>query len=334
MAISFARWLCASAIAVAGGLAGCANAPIASQASVDAHVQRARSIAGDDLQYLLPTCLPQPAERARSPAIEALLKKVMAQTPPDPQQVFDNLYYVGSAWVSAWVLKTSDGLILIDALNNAEEAQTLIEGGMARLGLNPKDIKYLIVTHGHGDHYGGAISLVRKYGMRVVASEVDWQMMETGLEFDAPSWGRPPQRDIAVRDGDRITLGDTTMTFYVTAGHTLGTLSPSFPVKDRQNTYQALMWGGTSFNFGRDLGRLDLYAGAASRMVQLTQTIPFDLLLSNHPGWDNTIKKIAMRKDNPNGQHPFLSGRDGVQRSMRVLEACSLAQKDRFLMKP
>lgn len=332
MKILCMRWLCVAAFVV--GLGACANTPVASQATVDAHVNHARALAGDDLQYLLPTCLPQPAQRAKSPAIEALLKRVIAQAPPEPSRVFDNLYYVGSAWVSAWVLKTSEGLILIDALNNAEEAQTLIEGGMARVGLNPKDIKYLIVTHGHGDHYGGAVHLVQKYGMRVVASETDWRMMETELEFDAPLWGRPPQRDIAVRDGDRITLGDSTITFYVTAGHTLGTLSPSFPVRNGGSTYQALMWGGTSFNFGRDLGRLDLYVSAASRMVQLAESVPFDLLLSNHPSWDNTIKKMSLHKENPKARHPFLSGRDVVQRSMRVLEACARAQKDRFLMVP
>ena len=316
------------------GLSACVGRPMATNASVDAHVQRAKALAGNDLQYLLPVCNPQPAQRAGGPAVEELLKKAINQPAPAPGQVFDNLYYVGSAWVSAWVLKTSEGLILIDALNNTEEARTIIEAGMARLGLNPQDIKYLIVTHGHGDHYGGAVYLAEKYRMRVVASDVDWHMMATELEFDTPLWGRPPAKDIAVRDGDRITLGDTSVTFYLTAGHTLGTLSPSFPVRTGGKTYQALMWGGTSFNFGRDLDRLDRYAEAASRMVDLAQKIPFDALLSNHPGWDNTLQKMSALKLNPQGPHPFLSGQDGVRRSMKVLEECALAQKDRFLMTP
>jgi L-ascorbate metabolism protein UlaG (beta-lactamase superfamily) len=102
---------------------------------------------------------------------------------------------------------------------------------MRKLGLDPAQIKYIVVTHGHGDHYGGAAMLVQKYRSRVVASGVDWDMMETALEFDTPLWSKPPKRDIAVKDGDTIRLGDTTVTLYMTPGHTKGTLSPVFHVK-------------------------------------------------------------------------------------------------------
>ena len=162
-------------------LAACSTpAPPPSQATVDARVARATAIAGNDLKFLLPVCNPQPAERPAGPGVEDGIRKQIARPAPEPGQVFENLYFVGSAWVSAWVLKTSEGLILIDALNNADEAGALIEGGMRKLGLDPAQIRYLIVTHGHGDHYGGAVSLVEKYRMRVVATELDWSMMERG----------------------------------------------------------------------------------------------------------------------------------------------------------
>src|SRR6185436_7524113 len=142
--------------------------------SAEAHVARARQLAGADLGYLMRLCQPQPAERATpSAAMDDGMRKLIARPAPAPMQVFDNLYFVGGDWVSAWLLKTSDGLILIDALNNAEEAAAVIEGGMARLGLDPRQIKYIVVTHGHGDHYGGAGYLVGKYRPRVVASEAD-----------------------------------------------------------------------------------------------------------------------------------------------------------------
>ena len=110
--------------------------PPASQATVDGYVADAQRMAGEDLKFLMPVCNPQPAVRAApSAAMDEMLSKLINQPPPEPGQAFDNLYYVGSAWVSAWVLKTSDGLILIDALNNAKEAADLIDGGMRRLGL-------------------------------------------------------------------------------------------------------------------------------------------------------------------------------------------------------
>src|SRR6185503_9376847 len=128
-----------SSVAVAA-LVACTTIaePPASQATVDQHVADAQRIAGEDLKFLMPVCNPQPAVRAApSPAMDESLAKLINQTPPEPGQAFDNLYYVGSAWVSAWVLKTSDGLILIDALNNTKEAADLIEGGMRKLGLDP-----------------------------------------------------------------------------------------------------------------------------------------------------------------------------------------------------
>ena len=228
-------------------------------------------IAGEDLKFLMPVCNPQPAVRAApSAAMDESLAKLINQPAPAPGQAFDNLYYVGAAWVSAWVLKTSEGLILIDALNNKKEAADLIEGGMRRLGLDPAQIRYVLVTHGHGDHYGGAQMIAERYGARIVASEIDWKMMETGLEFDSKMWDRPPQRDIAIKDGDTLTLGDTTVRFVITPGHTLGTISPVFDVRDGGRVHKAMIWGGTSFNFGRDMVRLDGYIAQTERMRELT----------------------------------------------------------------
>ncbi|WP_273425098.1 MBL fold metallo-hydrolase [Curvibacter lanceolatus] len=303
------------------------------QATVDQHVHEAQSLAGDDLKFLLPVCNPQPAVRAApSPAMDEMLAKLIQQTPPAPGQAFDNLYYVGSAWVSAWVLKTSDGLILIDALNNAQEATELVEGGMRRLGLDPAQIRYVLVTHGHGDHYGGAQMLADRYHARVVASEIDWKMMETTLEFDSRLWDRPPRRDIAVRDGDTLTLGDTTVRFVITPGHTLGTITPVFEVRDKGQKHTAMIWGGTAFNFGRDMARLDSYIAQTERMRQLSAQWGIDVPLSNHPGYDGTVAKLKATAAVPTGPNPFVSGQPVVDRAMRVLNACARAQKARFLL--
>ena len=307
--------------------------PPASQATVDQHVADAQRIAGEDLKFLMPVCNPQPAVRAApSPAMDEGLAKLINQTPPEPGQAFDNLYYVGSAWVSAWVLKTSDGLILIDALNNTKEAADLIEGGMRKLGLDPAQIRYVLVTHGHGDHYGGAQMLAERYRARVVASEIDWKMMETRLEFDSKLWDRPPKRDMAVRDGDTLKLGDATVRFMITPGHTLGTISPVFDVRHEGQVHKAMIWGGTSFNFGRDMGRLDSYIAQTERMRQLSAQWGIDVPLSNHPGFDGTVAKLKARATAAKGANPFVSGQPVVDRAMRVLNTCARAQKARFLL--
>jgi metallo-beta-lactamase class B len=330
-----ARVLRRSALLLPVLAVGCAQqqAPASTAAaSSEAHVARAQQIAGADLRYLLKLCEPQPAERATpSAAMDEGLRKLIARPAPPATQVFDNLYFVGGDWVSAWLLKTSQGLILIDSLNNAAEAREVIEGGMAKLGLDPHQIKYIIVTHAHGDHYGGARYLVAKYHARVVASEADWNTMHGTLEFSSAVWDPPPERDVSVRDGEKLTLGDTTLTFYVTTGHTLGTVSPAFDVRSGDRTYHALLWGGTSFNFGKDFSRLKSYSANTERVRALASSMPLDVLLSNHSEWDGSIAKMnALRTAGGSGSNPFVIGAGTVDRAMRVMDECARAQSDRF----
>jgi metallo-beta-lactamase class B len=97
--------------------------------------------------------------------------------PLGPVKVFDNLYVVGSTFVDAWILVTSDGIIQFDAMNNESDAKTIIEPAYAKLGLDPKKIKYIVLTHGHFDHFGGAPYFQKKYGVKVISSREDWDLM-------------------------------------------------------------------------------------------------------------------------------------------------------------
>lgn len=325
-----------AALAVAAALAACAgpaaSQPPATAATVQAHVDRAKQLAGADLQQLVRLCNAQPAERAKpSAAGDEHIRKLIAKPAPPPMQVFDNLYYVGGDWVSSWLLKTSEGFILIDALNNEEEARALIEGGMAKLGLDPRQIKYIVITHGHGDHYGGATYLAKKYGARVVASEADWTMMHTHLEFSSAVWGPAPARDVTLNDGERLTLGDTTMFMYETPGHTPGTLSPVFEVRSDGRRHRAMLWGGTSFNFGKDFARLQSYERSTDRMRKLAKELPIDVMLSNHASFDLAIAKMKALASAPAGSpNPFVTGPEVVGRSLQVMGECARAQSDRF----
>jgi metallo-beta-lactamase class B len=322
-------------VAAALALAACAQNPPASSESVAAYVAEAEKLAGKDLQALLVLCKPAPAVRPPQELIDKMIAANIARAAPQPGKAFDNLYFVGGAWASAWALTSSKGIILIDALNNEKEAEALIDGGMRKLGLDPSDIRYIVVTHAHGDHYGGADYLSFRYRSGVVVSEIDWQQLEGKLEFNSPHWGPVPEfnksRDLRVKDGDKVALGEAALTTYVTPGHTLGTLTPVFEVKDRGRTHKALLWGGTAFNFGKNVPRLQSYIDATERMAKLAKDEGIDVMLSNHAGYDGTMAKLdAMKKGAPS--NPFVIGNEAVVRGLQVMGACAKAQRDRFIL--
>ena len=139
------------------------------------------------------------------------------------------------------MLKTSAGLIMIDT-NFAWSTQPEILDGMRKLGLDPRDIKYVIISHAHGDHDQGAATL-QKLGAKVVMGAPDW---EATLKRAPDVAGGVPARDIVVGpDGMKLTLGDTTVNMIPTPGHTPGTLSYVFPVKDGGRTVMVAYSGGT-----------------------------------------------------------------------------------------
>lgn len=306
----------------------------ASTASVESHVADAQRLAGQDLKALLVLCQPASPTRAPQADVDRRVAREIARTPPEPGRAFDNLYYVGAAWVSAWALKTSDGLILIDALNNEKEAAAVLEPAMRKVGLNPADIRYVLVTHAHGDHYGGAQYLVRQYRVRVAMSDADWAVARVRPEVNSSEWGPMPQVDTVLKQGDALALGDARVTAQITAGHTVGTISPVFEVRQGGRTHKVLLWGGTAFNFGKDFGRLDSYIAATERMAALAQRENIDVLLSNHPGYDGTTAKLRALRSNPGAGNPFVMGTPNVVRALHVMGACARAQRDRFAMEP
>lgn len=103
-----------------------------------------------------------------------------------------------------------------------------------------------------------------------------------------------------------------------------------FDVKAGGRSYKALLWGGTAFNFGRDMDRLDNYVAQTQRMERLAARSPIDVMLSNHPSWDDSVAKMAKLRAASSGAHPFVSGREVVGRSLRVMEECARAQQHRF----
>lgn len=246
----------------------------------------------------------------------------------EPGQAFDNLYFLGLERVSAWAIKTSAGVILIDALNNAKDAEETIVPNMRKLGLDPAQIKYLIITHGHGDHYGGGQYIADHFHPRVIASEADWKVMEGPNPFGNTFPTPPPKRDMVIGDGHKLTLGDTTITLYVTPGHTPGTISIIMPVKDKGQPHVAALWGGTAFNFTPADATFRTYAASAARFAGIAAQAKADVFLSNHGFVDDTPTKLpAVATRKPGAPNPFVVGPQAVKNFLTVVGECALARE-------
>ncbi|MGD8341660.1 MAG: MBL fold metallo-hydrolase, partial [Gammaproteobacteria bacterium] len=209
----------------------------------------------------------------------------------DPFQVFDNFYYVGMDNISAWALTTSEGIILFEAMMVANWEQTIVDG-LRTLGLDPNDIEYVVIGHAHNDHWGGAAFLQQQYGAKILMGEPDWDHILTWPQIGTPA--PIPHKDRGIRDGDTLTLGETTVRFVATPGHTPGTISSLIPVRDGDNEHLAAYWGGPSMSF-LDPDGLEQYISSTYRLENAD--LDTDVELTNHPWGDGTfVKKAALEQ--------------------------------------
>jgi metallo-beta-lactamase class B len=241
--------------------------------------------------------------------------------------VFDNLYYVGEREYSAWAVVTSAGIIIVDPIYDYSVEEQIV-GGLKKLGLDPSQIKFVVVSHAHRDHAGGAWYLQERFGARVLMTDADWQLLARNTQ----KWPKP-KRDMVVTDGQQLTLGDTTLTFVHTSGHTPGTMSTIIPVKDRGTPHVAALWGGTGFNFTITPDRgashwFDAYIQSTERFRAAAAKAGADVFLSNHPSWDDSNAKMAaLAKRGATDPHPYVIGAKAVQSNLTVAEHCARAGK-------
>ena len=238
-------------------------------------------------------------------------------TPLKPTKVFDNVYCIGTVSVVAWVISTSDGLILIDSMWDDRDAK-LIEDGIKGFGLDPKQLKYIILSHGHGDHYGGAKYLREKYGAKIILTKTDTDLMYN-LNTGANSPRSPKTKvDIYSKDKDIIKLGDTSITILETPGHTAGCTSFIFPVKFRGKEYTAVLWGGTGLPKDRDL--VSKYKTSAEYFKKEAISRNASVSLTAHLFADNgyaNLEKAGNLKANE--QNPFIMSKENMEKYLNSL---------------
>jgi metallo-beta-lactamase class B len=244
-----------------------------------------------------------------------------------PFKIFDNLYWLGTRQHSSWALQTTAGLILFDT-NFAWATEPEIIQGLTTLGLKPADIKYVVISHAHGDHDQGAAELQTRYGAKVVMGAPDWAAT---LQRPATAAGGVPTKEISVGpDGYKLTLGDTTVDIIPTPGHTPGTLSDIFTVKDQGRPVVVAYSGGTLTGaFGTDAARWDEYIASQRRMAKAAADAGATVVLSNHSEFDGAYTKARLiaAPRQVGETHPFVVGAEGVQRYFSVMAECATASK-------
>ncbi len=219
-----------------------------------------------------------------------------------PFKIFDNLYYVGNDGVSVYLLVTNKGIILIDALYGKFTKD--IPGACRQLGFDVKNIKYILCTHGHFDHCEGAEEIQKLCHARIGMLEPDWQMAEGSVKADYTSVHPDMKRDWVIKDDDSLVLGNTTVHLFQTPGHTPGTLSMDFPVRDGKQVYKAFMLGGVGLNF-EGVERTEMYLKSIDRIMQMKD---IQVNISNHPGPGKIFEKAALlKKRKPGEPHPFVA---------------------------
>ena len=324
--------LLAAASALLLGCSGAGeNALPDAPATVEEHVAAARAAAGVEHAALFERLCTQTGGAelvgaSAAPEVPDSLPSAAADRPgwyADPHRVFDNLYWVGQTRYSAWAVTTPEGIVIIDPLFEYS-VEAAIEEGLTRLGLDPTDIRYVIVSHGHRDHVGGARYLQDTFGAQVIMAPEDWDLVERS----GGDWPKPA-RDIEAYDGYRLELGGTVLTLHATPGHTPGTISTIFPVRDGDASHVAALWGGTAFNFIGDDDEamwFRAYVSSAERFAEIARAAGADVLLSNHPQYDGSTTKLpALASRSPDAPHPYVIGPESIDRYLTVAAECARA---------
>jgi len=225
----------------------------------------------------------------------------------EPWKPFDNVDYVGVCWVSAWLVHTDDGVVLIDTLYGPFK-KTIVEN-IQKTGTDLGDIKYVMMTHGHFDHVGGAVALKPLLpNAKFVMTQGGW---DEAVESAAASQGGPRAWDmiepeITVADGAEISIGNNTFKVIETPGHTWGTASFMYDVQDGEKTHRAITIGGLGLNAIEGPPQVEAYIESVDRVRQLVEAeeMPVEVHLTTH-GFsanldENRQKHAARKKGEPN----------------------------------
>jgi metallo-beta-lactamase class B len=249
-----------------------------------------------------------------------------------PSKIFDNVYIIGNSGTAVYVIQTSAGLLMIDSLG-ADQVETQLLPGFQKLGLDPANVKIILVGHGHADHFGGSRYMQDHFGSKVYIAAADWNLMENPPPGRAGAQKGPagvpsvplPKHDAEVKEGEPVVLGDLKVMPVAIPGHTRGSMAYIFPVKDNGRTHMAGVYAGTVLTPGivSDEG-LATYLKSVQHYKEEAGKAGVDVIMQNHPlmyPLPEMLDQLARRKkDAPN---PFVVGKANYQKFVDVMEACT-----------
>jgi metallo-beta-lactamase class B len=193
--------------------------------------------------------------------------------------MFDNMYYVGLQTVSVFLITTSDGFMLIDTAYG--DTADLVLNNIRKLGFDPANIKYILISHGHNDHFAGAGRIKQvATKARVGVSAADWDFIATGkglAECLPPCV--PLTKDLVLNDNDVIKLGDTSVRVHSTPGHSAGAVAFEIPARAGGKTYRLINMRMSI----RQANTLEMSEAYAKSIEKLKQRGPWDGILPEHP---------------------------------------------------
>jgi metallo-beta-lactamase class B len=297
-------------------LSAAAQESAAIQVQIDGHIDAAKRDAGTTW-----------AEAASYFCAESSMPNRPTDPAIAPTRLFDNLSVVGSVGTAVYVLRTTLGLVLIDA-GYPEQIDTVLLPGLKALGLDPAQVRYVIVTHGHSDHFGGARYLQDTYGAKIFLSKADWDLLDAP---PAPGKGAPapqPKRDQIVSDSQPIVLGDTSILPVLVPGHTPGALALIFAVFDHGKKYMAGLFGGTVLSAGFvSADGLRDYIKSVQRYARIAAENHVTVEVQNHPLMDGFSGRLELLKQRGAQQpNPFIITEDAYAAFLNVMSECAQVQ--------
>ena len=240
----------------------------------------------------------------------------------DPFRIYGNLYYVGDRAVCGHLIDTGDGLVMIDA--GFTVTVPMLVDSVYRLGFDPKEIRTIIITHGHYDHMGAAEYFRQLYGCRLAISRTDAELIRTREDFElaalsweaTPLFKAPETFDFLLEDGDVYRQGNTEILLQETPGHTPGVLTFLFEAEENGVRKRAGLVGGVGLSATRDyfLKHFDLRRDLPERMIEKAEELKkehVDIHLGNHPNDNAIIEK--REKELREGGNPYVDETEWVR---------------------